>query len=78
MSCGCEPEPEVARGTTHKSKQTEDEEEPAPEFAVNDGHELTRDYYIAEDESGRRFWLFREGLYASGVVQRWYMHGIFA
>ena len=70
--------PEVARGTTHKSKQTEDEEEPAPEFAVNDGHELTRDYYIAEDENGRRFWLFREGLYAPGVTQRWYMHGVFA
>ena len=23
----------------------------------------TRDYYRVEDEAGRRFWLFREGLY---------------
>ena len=69
---------EAAQGTAQKAKQPEEEENPAPEFAVNDGHELTRDYYIAEDESGRRFWLFREGLYAAGATQRWYMHGIFA
>ena len=25
--------------------------------------ETTRDYYRVEDESGRRYWLFREGLY---------------
>ena len=25
-----------------------------------------RDYYIAEDDGGRRFWLFREGLYGRG------------
>jgi hypothetical protein len=24
---------------------------------------LTRDYYVAEDDGGRRFWVFREGLY---------------
>jgi protein ImuB len=50
--------------------------EPA-DTAINDGIGLTRDYYIAEDEGGRRFWLFREGLYGTGG-QRWYMHGFFA
>ena len=60
------------------AQEGEQEEEAAPECAVNDGIELTRDYYIVEDGSGRRFWLFREGLYAPGIVQRWYMHGVFA
>lgn len=52
------------------------EGEPA-DIAINDGIGLTRDYYIAEDEGGRRFWLFREGLYGRGE-QRWYLHGFFA
>lgn len=43
-----------------------------------DGIAHTRDYYIAEDDGGRRFWLFREGLYAEGSTQRWYLHGFFA
>lgn len=40
---------------------------------------LTRDYYVAEDEEGRRFWLYREGLYAVETGRpRWFMHGLFA
>jgi len=39
----------------------------------------TRDYYRAEDGDGRRFWLYREGLYgASATPPRWYLHGVFA
>ena len=39
---------------------------------------LTRDYYSCEDDEGRRFWLFREGLYASETESpRWFMHGLF-
>jgi protein ImuB len=37
----------------------------------------TRDYYRVEDETGRRFWLYREGLY-EGSMPRWYLHGLFA
>ena len=33
----------------------------------------TRDYYVVEDDGGRRFWLFREGLYAEAYTQRWYL-----
>ncbi len=48
-----------------------------------DGHQsgkggLTRDYYRVEDSTGRRFWLFRHGLY--GTEQQnpdWYLHGAF-
>jgi protein ImuB len=37
-----------------------------------------RDYYRVEDAEGRRYWLFRAGLYAPDVAPRWYLHGIFA
>lgn len=36
-----------------------------------------RDYYLVEDEDGRRFWLFREGLYGADPPPRWYLHGVF-
>jgi protein ImuB len=37
----------------------------------------TRDYYMAEDEEGRRFWLFRAGLFGIADDPRWFMHGVF-
>ena len=40
---------------------------------------LTRDYYLVEDKGGRRFWLFREGLYGrETAAARWFVHGLFA
>ena len=40
---------------------------------------LTRDYYRIEDEEGRRFWVFRAGLYGRETESpRWFMHGVFA
>lgn len=39
---------------------------------------LTRDYYVGEDESGRRFWLFRLGLPGIAAAPRWFLHGFFA
>jgi protein ImuB len=41
----------------------------------------TRDYYRVEDEQGRRFWLFREGLYGREDADErpsWWLHGVFA
>jgi protein ImuB len=61
-----------------KAEAKQDGEQKVADHTINDGIALTRDYYIAEDEVGRRFWLFREGLYARGMEQRWYMHGFFA
>lgn len=38
----------------------------------------TRDYYRLEDETGRRFWVYRSGLYGRETgTPRWYMHGLF-
>jgi protein ImuB len=39
---------------------------------------LTRDYYRVEDMRGRRFWVFRHGLFAERPKPRWYLHGLFA
>ena len=39
----------------------------------------TRDYYIVEDDTGERFWLFRDGLYGRETAQpTWWIHGVFA
>ena len=39
----------------------------------------TRDYFRIEDEQGRRFWLYRDGLYGRETsAPRWFMHGVFA
>jgi protein ImuB len=48
----------------------------APEWWREDA--ATRDYYRVEDAEGRRYWLFRAGLYAPGATPRWYLHGVFA
>jgi protein ImuB len=40
--------------------------------------EISRDYYIAEDDGGRRFWLFRLGLFGVAEEPRWFLHGFFA
>lgn len=40
---------------------------------------LTRDYYRVEDARGRRFWIFRHGLYGTERDNpAWYVHGLFA
>lgn len=39
---------------------------------------LTRDYYRIEDANGRRFWIFRHGLYDEKPDPCWYLHGLFA
>lgn len=39
---------------------------------------LTRDYYRVEDVRGRRFWIFRHGLYDEKADPAWYLHGLFA
>jgi protein ImuB len=42
----------------------------------------TRDYYQVEDGEGRRYWLYRDGLYDEtgepGGQPRWFIHGLFA
>ena len=48
-----------------------------PALPLFDDAAGTRDYYIVEDEAGRRFWVFRQGLYGGTVPPVWYLHGFF-
>ena len=50
----------------------------AAEWWRKPAHVPTRDYYRVEDSRGRRFWLFREGLYGQDADPRWFIHGMFA
>ncbi|HPF23497.1 MAG TPA: DNA polymerase Y family protein [Hyphomonas sp.] len=40
----------------------------------------TRDYYRVEDDEGRRYWIFREGLYGDGRggAPEWFVQGLLA
>lgn len=49
-----------------------------PDLPLYDAEQMTRDYYRVEDEGGRRFWVFRLGLYGGPVMPTWYLHGLFA
>lgn len=54
---------------------------PAPHVSALPLHvpeTVARDYYVAEDGAGRRFWLYRQGFYGEAVLPRWYLHGLFA
>jgi protein ImuB len=42
-----------------------------PALPVFDAAAMLRDYYVAEDEAGRRFWVFRQGLYSELAPPRW-------
>jgi protein ImuB len=65
------------RGVLHQIAQSQGPERIAPEWWRHTA-EGTRDYYLVEDAQGRRFWLYREGLYEQGATPQWFVHGIFA
>ena len=53
----------------------------APEWwKLSERGARARDYYRAEDVQGRRYWVFREGLYDDnrGGPPQWFVHGLFA
>ncbi len=64
------------RGVRYSIAHAEGPERLRPEWWR--GQKGTRDYYIAEDEDGRRFWLYREGAYGGAVPPKWFVHGVFA
>lgn len=67
------------RRQTHDITAFEGPERIAAEWwKRRDGAGLTRDYYRVEDSQGRRFWLFRHGLYGTEKTNPdWYLHGLF-
>jgi protein ImuB len=65
------------RRVLHAVRKAEGPERIAPEWWREAAP--TRDYFRVEDEAGRRFWLYREGLFGREVASpRWYVHGLFA
>ena len=67
------------RRTSHDVTRYEGPERIAAEWWKRDDNAgLTRDYYRIEDARGRRFWVFRHGLYREKAAPRWYVHGLFA
>nr|WP_256375567.1 DNA polymerase Y family protein [Ensifer sp. WSM1721] len=67
------------RKTHYRVARAEGPERIAAEWWIDGEAHPTRDYFRVEDQEGRRFWLFREGLYGREVsTARWFMHGVFA
>jgi protein ImuB len=67
------------RRTLHDVARAEGPERIAGEWwRRHDAAIPTRDYFRIEDRRGRRFWIFRHGLYSETEAPRWYLHGLFA
>ena len=69
----------VWRRLVHDVIRAEGPERIAPEWWRERGTARLRDYYRVEDKQGRRFWIYREGLFGDGRGGDpvWYMHGLF-
>lgn len=67
------------KGMQHRVARHEGPERIAMPWWQGKGSDrLTRDYYRVEDVEGRRFWLFRHGLYGEKQAPLWCIHGLFA
>jgi protein ImuB len=70
------------RRAQHRVAKAQGPERLSPEWwrsSSSQGPHRTRDYYAVEDDAGRRFWLFRDGLYNRedlDVLPRWWIQGV--
>ena len=60
----------------HTIKKADACERIEAEWWLDDG--LHRDYYIVEDEDGKRYWLYRLGHYNDTEKPAWFLHGFFS
>ncbi|WP_246659493.1 Y-family DNA polymerase [Ancylobacter moscoviensis] len=66
------------RRVVHEVARAEGPERIAPEWWRRPEGTPTRDYFRVENREGRRFWLFRAGLYdREPGTPRWFLHGLF-
>ena len=70
------------RRVRHRIRKAEGPERITSEWWREIGKDPSRprDYYRVEDEDGRRYWVFRDGLYDGGseeTLPEWYLHGVF-
>jgi protein ImuB len=66
------------RRMLHRVSRSEEPERLAMEWWIDGPDAGARDYFRIEDDTGHRFWIYREGLYGQLPPPRWFMHGIFA
>lgn len=68
------------RRVRHRLRAAEGPERISPEWWRPDPAWAggARDYWRVEDETGRRFWLFRETRRQRNGAPRWFLHGLFA
>ena len=69
----------VWRRLVHDVVRAEGPERISPEWWRERGTARLRDYYRVEDRDGRRYWIYREGLFGDGRGgdPLWYLHGLF-
>ena len=69
----------VWRRAVHDIARVEGPERIAPEWWRQPSSTRLRDYYRVEDATGRRYWIYREGLIGDGRggLPNWYIHGLF-
>ena len=69
----------VWRRAVHDIARVEGPERIAPEWWRQPSTARLRDYYRVEDQAGRRYWIYREGVIGDGRggLPEWYMHGLF-
>jgi len=65
------------RKAIYRVARAEGPERIAPEWWLETKASLARDYFRVEDTEGRRFWVFREGIYDGKTMPRWFLHGLF-
>jgi len=66
------------RHVLHRVRAAEGPERIAPEWWLPGEEDAEiRDYYRVEDAEGRRYWLYRAGLYQADPAPRWFLHGMF-
>ncbi|WP_369025369.1 DNA polymerase Y family protein [Qipengyuania sp. RANM35] len=73
------------RGSVHEVVRVEGPERIAPEWWRERGSTRLRDYYRIEDDHGRRYWIYRQGIIGdgrgndrNGGLPDWYLQGLCA
>ncbi|WP_370994547.1 DNA polymerase Y family protein [Mucilaginibacter sp. RCC_168] len=65
----------IYRNERHIIVSADGPERISHEWWIEDGG--YRDYYVAEDEEGMRYWLFGTAIGQPGQTRRWFIHGYF-
>lgn len=70
----------IWRRQTHRVTRFAGPERIAPEWWRDKPGTRLRDYYRIEDQHGRRYWIYRDGVLGDGrgETPRWFVHGGFA